>query len=186
MSTGTGTAPEGTGTAEGGTGSSEKQGENFTPEEAVAEIERLRTENGTLKTENTRWKGTSRTNERKVTQLTQQLAKVSGTGGAPGGDGGTGGQQQQAPDTSDADLRAMRLEVALDKGLPKSLALRLRGDTQEEAEEDADELLKLVKAPEEPKFKGGADGGTGGPAPKDKSPDFGDWVRQQAGITAGR
>lgn len=166
---------EGAGAA-GGAGTSEETGEQMTAEEAVAEIERLRTENGTLKTENTRWKGTSRTNERKVTQLTQQLAKV---GGSSAGDGQ---QQQQGPDTTESDLKALRLEVALDKGLPKSLALRLRGNTQEEIEEDAEDLLKLVKEPTEPKFKGGADGGTGGAAPKDKAPSFGDWVRDQVGI----
>lgn len=43
-----------------------------------------------------------------------------------------------------AEQRAMRLEIALDKGIPKTLAVRLQGDTREEMEKDADELLKTL------------------------------------------
>ena len=48
------------------------------------------------------------------------------------------------PKLTAAETRAMRLEVALDKGLPKSLAVRLQGETQEEMEADADELMKTL------------------------------------------
>jgi hypothetical protein len=44
-----------------------------------------------------------------------------------------------------AELRADRLEVAAAKGLSPSLAARLVGQTREELEADADELLKVVK-----------------------------------------
>lgn len=47
-------------------------------------------------------------------------------------------------DNAASRSRAERLEVALDKGLPKALAARLQGSTREELESDADELLKLV------------------------------------------
>jgi hypothetical protein len=47
-------------------------------------------------------------------------------------------------ETQAAETKALRLEVALDKALPKALALRLQGDTREELEADADELLKLI------------------------------------------
>jgi hypothetical protein len=47
----------------------------------------------------------------------------------------------------DAELRAVRMEVATDKKLPASLARRLQGTTKEELEADADELLKDFEAP---------------------------------------
>ena len=55
----------------------------------------------------------------------------------------------------EAELRALRLEVATDKGLPPKLAKRLVGATREELEADADELLSDApparKEPEKPK-----------------------------------
>lgn len=42
---------------------------------------------------------------------------------------------------ADAERRALVASVALDKGLPASLARRLQGDSQGELEADADELL---------------------------------------------
>lgn len=47
-------------------------------------------------------------------------------------------------DSKTGTAKAMRYEIALDKGLPKALAERLQGSTREELEADADELLKLV------------------------------------------
>jgi hypothetical protein len=44
-----------------------------------------------------------------------------------------------------AELRADRLEIAASKGIPPSLAGRLMGETREELEADADELLKVMK-----------------------------------------
>lgn len=41
-------------------------------------------------------------------------------------------------------LKALRLEVALEKGLPKALAARLQGEDQKSIEADAEELLKTL------------------------------------------
>jgi 3-oxoacyl-[acyl-carrier-protein] synthase III len=60
---------------------------------------------------------------------------------------------------SAAELKALRLEVALDKGLPKSLAVRLQGSTVEELEADADELVETLgdggNGRKTPSFDGG-------------------------------
>lgn len=61
----------------------------------------------------------------------------------------------------------LRLKVALDKSVPADLIDRLRGETQEELEADADKLLSLVKAePQAPDF----DGGARRPAPENREP----------------
>ena len=49
----------------------------------------------------------------------------------------------------DAELKAARLEVATEKGLPKSSVKFLTGTTPEELEESADELLSLLSASDE-------------------------------------
>ena len=63
-----------------------------------------------------------------------------------------------------AEQRALRLEIALDKGIPKSIASRLQGNTRQEMEADADELLKTLGSngkKHSSSFDGGAkDGGT--------------------------
>lgn len=46
----------------------------------------------------------------------------------------------------EATQKLLRLEVAAEKQLPAKLAARLSGDTREELEADADELLALVKS----------------------------------------
>lgn len=43
---------------------------------------------------------------------------------------------------AESDLRAMRLEIAAEKGLTKSQAARLQGSTIEELTSDADELIE--------------------------------------------
>lgn len=57
-----------------------------------------------------------------------------------------------------AQATALRYEIALDKGIPKSIASRLQGATREEMEADADELLKTIGATgkKPPSFDGGA------------------------------
>lgn len=55
---------------------------------------------------------------------------------------------------------ALRYEIALDKGIPKSIASRLQGDTREEMEKDADELLTTLGGVKKtPSFDGGAKDG---------------------------
>lgn len=56
-----------------------------------------------------------------------------------------------------AELTALRYEVALDKGIPKSVASRLQGSTREELEEDAQSLMEELGATKRPpSFDGGA------------------------------
>ena len=50
----------------------------------------------------------------------------------------------------EARAELLRHRVAAAKGLPPDLAARLRGATEEELAKDADELLKLVKPPQNP------------------------------------
>lgn len=61
-----------------------------------------------------------------------------------------------------AELKALRLEVATAKELPSSLAGRLQGNTQEELEADADQLLKDFEA-STGNTGGGFAGGARGP-----------------------
>lgn len=51
---------------------------------------------------------------------------------------------------SAAERELVRLRVASRKGLTESLAARLRGESEEELEADADELLAIVKGPDQP------------------------------------
>lgn len=134
--------------------------EEMTPEEAIAEIERLRTENAT-------WKTSSRKHERDLKALQKAKADPA-TPATPAGN-------------PEAELKALKYEVALDKGLTKVQAVRLVGTTQEELEADADELVKLFTPAAPPRIAGRADGGAGGgQAPK--PPTFGDQVRKAAGF----
>jgi hypothetical protein len=55
----------------------------------------------------------------------------------------------------DAELRAMRLEVATEKGLTPAQAKRLVGATKEELESDADDFLESIKPDESGKPPGG-------------------------------
>lgn len=58
---------------------------------------------------------------------------------------------------NDAELSALRLEVASSKGLNVSQARRLVGATKDELEKDADDLLSSFKpAKSSPDFDGGA------------------------------
>lgn len=58
-----------------------------------------------------------------------------------------------------AEGKLLRLEVASSKGLPAELVARMQGNSREELEADAEELLTLVK-PVKP--SGGFDGGVRG------------------------
>lgn len=70
-------------------------------------------------------------------------------------------------DLTAAQKTALRYEIALDKGIPKTLAARLQGDTREEMEADAEELKTLAgvgDGKKAPSFDGGTkdDGDTSG------------------------
>lgn len=53
--------------------------------------------------------------------------------------------EQREKELQQERAERMRLTVATSKGLPPELAARLRGETQEELEADADSLLALMK-----------------------------------------
>ena len=67
----------------------------------------------------------------------------------------------------EAKREALRLRVAVEQKLPAELIDRLKGDSKEDLEADATELLKLVKPAEATDF----DGGARTPAPERKSPE---------------
>lgn len=76
--------------------------------------------------------------------------------------------------TAKAEERAMRLQVAIDKGLSSTQAKRLVGGNQEELEADADDLLETFKPADEngrtpakptEALKGGGDPENNEPAP---------------------
>lgn len=54
---------------------------------------------------------------------------------------------------AEAEAKALRLEIALEKGLSQALMKRLAGSTKEELEADADELLETFGTPK-PKGNG--------------------------------
>jgi hypothetical protein len=74
-----------------------------------------------------------------------------------------------------AEAKLLRMEVAGEKKLPVSLASRLQGETKEELEADADELLKQVTPQEATDFDGGPR--PGGPA----KTDMDSMIRRAAG-----
>lgn len=74
---------------------------------------------------------------------------------------GQAGREKKRADEADAravsaEAKALRLQVALDKQVPAELIDRLRGETKEELEADAEALMALV---------GSGDGGKGGATP---------------------
>lgn len=84
--------------------------------------------------------------------------------------------KEQEARAAKAERDALRLKVALDKGLPKTLASRLQGDTEDELMADADELLSTVGTTKRtPDF----DGGARTPPPSDD--DMNALIRQRAG-----
>jgi hypothetical protein len=70
-----------------------------------------------------------------------------------------------------AEAALLRFQVATEKQLPKELVPRLRGDTREELEADADDLLALVKSRTDENGKPDFDGGAREPAKDPKSPE---------------
>jgi hypothetical protein len=70
---------------------------------------------------------------------------------------------------TDREKSLLRMQVAIDKGLPKELVGRLQGGTAEELAADADTLLELVKADN---------------SPRTPRPDPSQGVRSQGGVAA--
>jgi hypothetical protein len=67
---------------------------------------------------------------------------------------------------SEAEMRAMRAEVAARKGLTAGQAKRLQGETEEELEADADELVAAFKPSEEGSSPNGGGSRQGTPTPR--------------------
>jgi hypothetical protein len=112
---------------------------------------------GQTEDELAKWKSMARKHEKEAKQVKDRLAELENAGKSE-----TEKLSTRLSDIekkySEADKRAMRLEVALEKGLPKKLALRLQGDSQEEMEADADDLLATLgeKKQKPANFDGGA------------------------------
>lgn len=85
-------------------------------------------------------------------------------------------QQMQA-----AELKALRLEVAAEKGLTPQQAARLQGATREELAADADALKELFPTPAQ-----GAPAGNGSPAPDPSQGARGGGADLHAAIAAAR
>jgi hypothetical protein len=98
--------------------------------------------------------------------LTEQLATERGQTAA------------LAAERDQLQTEKMKLEVAIDRKLPRELALRLTGMTREEVEADAESLSKLAGV------SGGGFGG--GPSTAEGSPgnDFNASLREAAGFAA--
>lgn len=102
-------------------------------------------------------------------------------------------EQQRAAERSEAaekraaeaERKLLRLEVAARKGLPAELAMRLQGSTEDELEEDADALSKLIGDKGEKRARrGDPDQGKGNGRADSDDMDMNDWLRRAAGVRA--
>lgn len=77
---------------------------------------------------------------------------------------------------AEVELRALRLEVAAEKGLTASQAKRLIGSTRDELESDADEMLADLRP--------GRPAGDAGQGPRGEAPkgDMNSLIRRAAGV----
>lgn len=105
---------------------------DFDPDRAKKLIERLRGENKTLKAKAAEAAPKLVKYDELVSQKDADLERWQSFG------------KQNEQRAEQAEREALRLRVALDKGLPKNLAARLQGDDEAALSADADELLALV------------------------------------------
>jgi hypothetical protein len=77
----------------------------------------------------------------------------------------------------EAELRALRVEIAHEKGLPAGMARRLQGSTREEIEEDADDLTKTMPQPPQRRSQSTDAGQHANGQAVTKSPN--DWLREK-------
>lgn len=92
--------------------------------------------------------------------------------------------EQAERNATEADARALRLEVAFEKGLTPAQAKRLVGDSREDLEADADEILRDFPVKSDGRPKGSADLGPRPPAPP-ANPRAADLQQIEADIRAG-
>jgi chromosome segregation ATPase len=92
--------------------------------------------------------------------------------------------EQAERERAEATARALRLDVAFEKGLTPAQAKRLVGNSREELEADADEILRDFPVKER-RFQGGADNG-----PRERSaptnPQQADLQQIEADLAASR
>jgi hypothetical protein len=128
-----------------------------------------------------KWEARAKANAREAAKLTERLAKIEDQGKS---DLQRAIERAEAAERAraEAELKSLRLDVATRKGLPPAMAARLRGDSEEELESDAEELLKLIaakdaarSAPARDADQGKGNGSTG------TTGDFNDWFRRAAG-----
>lgn len=87
---------------------------------------------------------------------------------------------------AEAESKALRLEVAFEKGLTPAQAKRLVGQTREELEADADELLETFKPAETPKPDVDLDLGTRTTAATASDPRSADLAQIEADLKANK
>lgn len=99
------------------------------------------------KSEAEKWKALARKHEKEAKARAQKLQEIEDADKT---------EVQKATDklaeaekrAKEAEVRALRLEVAGAKGLSAAQAKRLVGSTKEELEADADEFLESIKSPD--------------------------------------
>ena len=114
------------------------------------------------------WKRRSRENEAKAranAEAARQLAEIQESQKT---ESQKQAEAQQALVTraENAERDLIRYKVALRKGLSEPIARRLQGDTEEELEADADELLATLKPSNDGDEGGDDDGGAGTGLPR--------------------
>jgi len=112
-------------------------------------VKQLRAENASFRTKLKGFEDRDKTDQQKLIERAEKAEKAA--------------QEREA--------RLLRHEVAAAKGLPPKWAARLRGDTKDQLEKDADELLKEISPT--PGFDGGPRGRR---APDDKK-SLNDFIR---------
>jgi hypothetical protein len=123
-----------------------------------------------------KWKALSRKHEREANALKAKVREYEEAGKSET-ERLTSHLKETEANLTQAETRALRAEVALDKGLPKGLATRLQGASREEMEADADDLLATLG--DQPKRTPDLDGGARTPPPKGE--DFNQQIRAALG-----
>lgn len=133
MPEGEGAASE-TGTATGNEGEGQQQSTGQSSEQLQAEVDK--------------WKALSRKNEGEAKANRDAAAKLAQLEESQKTEAQKLEDRAKTAETAlaSATLNSTRLHVALTKGLPPELAVRLQGATEAEMEADADSLLALVKS----------------------------------------
>lgn len=140
----------------------------------TADTETVETETPAVEDDTAKWKAMARKHEREAKALQKQLADIEA---AKLTDLERAQQEakQSAQRAEEAEMRAMRIEVAAAKGLSPAQAKRLVGSTREELEADADEIVaEFGSRPQVTAQSTGA----GAVGPPTNSDDPNSWLRR--------